>query len=1373
MTEIINGLPGSVRSLFASAERTRIAQLDLGQPAESDSFPCVEAVVSLVWPYSNKDRILSLLLAEPDVRLRSAKGQLKVTFHGAGARQVAKSQVGIGDIVLLRIEGAKWEDTGSTVLTPGKKLEWDLHFKNRVVLEVRRSGSHLATIDYEGTDTPPPALEGPKYQNAKSQKLNGYHDDSLIAFSTPASVKSKRISSGSFIDGSLDPFAGDDGFVVGKGRKRTKFSRTSGSWRLVGEGETSEHEEDLRATSEEAVAQAIEDTVLRLPTQTYDPPEVIVLDDDPSPATSPVEASMPPPLAPIRRPPEKPGEASPQTEHIKTPRLHPLVSPDLPMVSPLARNGENSASYFDVQTPAPSELDAISVPSTSPQEEMIHWNPAAEENIDDGLPEVYKQSIEDAELPHSERQPDSASNYVGRILPISSSATFEAQSAFSNSIAASPFGSGSSGFAGFGSQPKSAFPSTAFGTGTTDSPFAVPLTSSGNDTSFASFGNPSGFGVSRAIGAGVGFGFGTPATTTSSRRFAGFEGQLGPRDVLDDALQDQPLQEMEAAVDQGPMKSSTMQNELDTFRDEPHQSEDDDMYGPARPARSSPSMASVRSGRSGSMHQNGQELFHVTAFDVDAGKLPSLVLPIAQDRNSNKRRDRRRSQQSPFLDGASDILAESESESESSEHDIGAQISSEPVSTPIYSETCESVEPVQVTDLEVVYLDPLTNAESNASFDSVTRAQIAVGPILELQGVPVPQTQAEQLATVQATKDEDKIRTLETTELELEEPESKHAAEQNAIGRPQASEDVSELDGDEARAIQEQLLTPDNTQRDVQDEANFESLRQVPSEQMPPTPDNTQEPGYADVLQLDGTDESRSFEQKEDNLEVSLSPTEQNQKILSRPSRPSLNVAAVSSPYFIARKSPLRSPERQMENTSIREPEEEVDQERAIEHTAQDLLVRESAQTAALSRRHMKRLQNMLGMATPISYYTPLPNLDEHYSHQIDVLAICTADSGAPTRSMSGPKDYNISLYLTDFFLEGTTTVTAQLFRPYKEALPVVHRGEVILLRSFKVQSQKHKMMLLSTDSSAWAVFSLSKLSAKDAEYWDLQVHVPGPPVEYGSEEHVYAKRLMEWWEAGGDLGHTAMTAKIGDRLTHPRTQKSLDRADVTGDISEHLANGTINGLVGADNFQPVDPPRTTRSSRRINNHTDNMENNEHTREGPVAAGPTLESVSPTTARTTRSSRHAADRVDNTDNGDDPASVDIIGPVPEIASPKAGRRTRRSTSILSATPELARSLRSQSAVHELRDGTKYVDGHVPTKKDGVHQLRDGTTYVDENMSPTGRTPNLREKSVVHELRDGTNYVDRSKSPEVRRSARNKRGGSLVHELRDGSKYTDE
>src|SRR5271170_6196959 len=121
-------------SRFSSSTRVPISQLGLASDAQVAHH--IRAVVALVWPYSSSTRALSLLLAEPDVRLRKGKGQVKVSFYGPSAEAVAKGQVGIGDTVKLGLEGAQWIQSSENVSTPGKKIEWDLVFGGKANLDV-------------------------------------------------------------------------------------------------------------------------------------------------------------------------------------------------------------------------------------------------------------------------------------------------------------------------------------------------------------------------------------------------------------------------------------------------------------------------------------------------------------------------------------------------------------------------------------------------------------------------------------------------------------------------------------------------------------------------------------------------------------------------------------------------------------------------------------------------------------------------------------------------------------------------------------------------------------------------------------------------------------------------------------------------------------------------------------------------------------------------------------------------------------------------------------------------------------------------------------------------------------------------------------
>jgi hypothetical protein len=1348
MSNIPNGDIGPSDDLFDPSARTRIAQLALGQP-DSQSSAYIEAEVCLLWPYSSKTGELSLLLVDLDVRVRSAKGQLKVTFHGPGARGVAKSQVGIGDNVRLQLAQAEWINTGDAVSTPGRKVDWDLHLKNQVILDVRRNGTHLATVNYEKAPTPPPTTNAVVDPKNKSLQINRFQDDSLISYSTPASGRSNRLSSGSFIDVLLEPFIDDDGFVFGKGRKRTKFGRTSGSWRLVDDGDDHEREEEEPASPEDTTATRNE---AQLPiVQTNGVSDVIVLDDSTSPETSPANAAMPPPQTLFRRL-EKLREDIPGIENVTNPRLHPLLSPGLPLVSPVVKDVGESFGYLGVQPSASSELNAISISSTSPHEIEFPTEADSGKTSADEDSKCREQVVEDAKVQSLEAKPRSAPSDFNELPSPTFDDAFGLQSpVFGNVATVLPFGSALGSFAGFGTLPPA------------QSSFGAPPTFFGSPTSFVSFGNSSGSSPTTGFGSGMGFGFGTSSLSTSENPFAVKKTQLGSQNAFgasqakgmekDDSLASEIAAGFDnvdpATTNEPQIQSPVVQQDLETFRLErsSEQTEDDDMYGPARPVQRSASVASVSSGKSRLLQRDWQDSLDVTAVDTKTGKLPSPPFPFVQDWHKKGSKTSRSSQHSQFLDGASDEISEDE-ESQSRPNTTTSSEERLPHMSPYGDQMTELVQPA---DLEVTELDSPIDIEVVQNFESVAGAQITVGPMLELEGVSA-QRQTEQTDTIHVVNDYQTTEELATIQPGQDDPSAMHTTTKHHKMEEPADEDDQLKDQNQpSLAMREPLLTPNNTQQDLIEASSLESMQQVPSLQMPLTPDNTQEPAHAEILQFDSTSDLHSIEPRQSDKEILLLEPDKNENLPSRSHRKALNVQAVSSPYFTSHRSPRLSPERQtigIDQAKLQGDENAPPDSQGLDHTMPEEL--HATPKEVLESQPYKRLHSTLGMVTPLSYYTPLPNLFEHFDQQVDVLAACTSNSRKPTRSKTGPKDYNVTIHLADSFLDGATTITAQVFRPYERALPVVERGQAVLLRAFKVQSQKRKTMLLSTNSSAWAVFSAPDVAAKEVEAYELRVKSTGPPVEYGSEERVYAKKLIEWWNSEGAAAHPVMATKQGDNSAEDLNSDNYNKKNGTNGPAEisrgtrssrrtnnrtdNMENDSAQSLV----FEPTSP-KVTPAPRRKTNRTDNNANNHDHAE--VASSPS----SPT--RPTRSSRRLGNRTDNTGNSEESDTADTIEPLPEIMpNPKVGRRPRRSTSVISATLEPSRSLRSQSIVHELRDGTRYVDGHVPTRKDGVHELRDGTNYVD-------RMP--------------------SKSPEVRRSARTKGSKSVVHELRDGAKYVDE
>ena len=110
-----------------------IAHLD---PSVTASGRRVRGIVTLIWPYSLSSQTFSILLAEPDFRLRRQRGQVRLQFKGSSAKALARCDVQSGDYLDLALSDAQWEKEESPSRTPGRGIEWELRFGERVVLQV-------------------------------------------------------------------------------------------------------------------------------------------------------------------------------------------------------------------------------------------------------------------------------------------------------------------------------------------------------------------------------------------------------------------------------------------------------------------------------------------------------------------------------------------------------------------------------------------------------------------------------------------------------------------------------------------------------------------------------------------------------------------------------------------------------------------------------------------------------------------------------------------------------------------------------------------------------------------------------------------------------------------------------------------------------------------------------------------------------------------------------------------------------------------------------------------------------------------------------------------------------------------------------------
>ncbi len=128
---------------LSKAKAIPIASLD---PSAQESFKgiSINAVVTLIWPYSSSTQCAAFLVAEPDFRLRRRKGQIRIQLKGPVARAVGKSGIGIGDAIHLGLEGAQWVTGAVTVETPGRSVDGELLFETKITLQVGHGSMFLS-----------------------------------------------------------------------------------------------------------------------------------------------------------------------------------------------------------------------------------------------------------------------------------------------------------------------------------------------------------------------------------------------------------------------------------------------------------------------------------------------------------------------------------------------------------------------------------------------------------------------------------------------------------------------------------------------------------------------------------------------------------------------------------------------------------------------------------------------------------------------------------------------------------------------------------------------------------------------------------------------------------------------------------------------------------------------------------------------------------------------------------------------------------------------------------------------------------------------------------------------------------------------------
>jgi hypothetical protein len=186
---------------------------------------CIKAVVSLVWPYSSAQREFALLLAEPDFRLRLKKGQTRVRFTKSCAKAIASTGIGIGDTVILGLQGVQFVEKDAGITTPGRSIDWELAFSQTLVVQILRDGNEIANLSIVNA-TPTPAQSPARRKPHATPTQTPLKSSSLQLgegprWSSPAFLKRSRLSDGPFFETGHDPLAANEDAHDKKRRRKS------------------------------------------------------------------------------------------------------------------------------------------------------------------------------------------------------------------------------------------------------------------------------------------------------------------------------------------------------------------------------------------------------------------------------------------------------------------------------------------------------------------------------------------------------------------------------------------------------------------------------------------------------------------------------------------------------------------------------------------------------------------------------------------------------------------------------------------------------------------------------------------------------------------------------------------------------------------------------------------------------------------------------------------------------------------------------------------------------------------------------------------------------------------------------------------------
>jgi hypothetical protein len=1275
-------------------------------------------------------------------------------------------------------------------------------------------------------------------------------------------VKGKRLPSSSFFDASLDPFGDDDGFVVGKGRKRTKFSRQSDSWQLLDRTPSPERGTvDMRLDEAEggrettalptqpqssnnhfepfdglpvegAAFESRPGTTLAAPGDTHSPsnlpesqhfevhPEVP--DASTGHHSQPDEAGqMQPPAARPRRAPSVPYmemdmevmardeiRSLAQSDQ-ETPRLLPLQSPGLPLVSPLTGRSGLLSGYFPDMLDGRWELDARGdeqetltasetrfasvdasndkpVPSTdaekvtllSPEPEVPGRNdlfelssPAQElsPQLGQSLQAVsrssFREEIRQGRVITQEQQQapvnvDESDFEFLNISPLEDKnnrqQTWHLPETSATSLAAVEAHNDDGELA-----------STEASMSVADLPVDATHGMQQNDAQIQPLSNELSKPETTMSH------FGEPAQIENIHAVSGKSPDSSPRVPIDPSL----LNSLEAATElvvgsnRGVQSADDPPGQIRPWADKLDVSAVD---AESQVVYNAPPFPFVQRWHRRPSSQRSRRSSQHSSFDGVSDEVsadePSGVEDVSDGSDKFKTPDRdERSDEDGEI--SKHVLSPTPGLSSPVDDDIRNHNTYTPNKDLVFRNADVPNEAGRVVVLDSSDEDAAYSGRSESSVEDAIASTVVRPPeeTVDLEASQVSdigsetQTSMDDIHEVQTDRIEGPALPLDTARDEPSSPTIHIAVPTQTEGgqteiSPTKRQDVTVqtsrpptepiistqlLDEAPAQKLRYQLVTPENTQQERGHQQRQDHSAELGREgSLPPTPQNTQE--YADVpqptaeLPITAGAEIKVTQTPKMPLSTSIDDVRERRRSprLSRKFPLSQDVTEAVSPYFTSRRASQMCAQDQL--TTLHKPTPA----RSSQGAASDAIQMTEAKLTEIAEADEKvtkgspiKDQLKVGITTSLSYYTPLSVLQDHFSQSVDILAISTTESAEPQRAKSGPRDWHTTLHITESSLLGNRTITAQIFRPYKTALPKVQRGNVVLLRNFKVQSQKRKYMLLSTESSAWAVFFVQR--GKGGEVSEIGVEVVGPPVEYGPEENGHIIELGKWWEAEGEDRHP-----IQKQADHTVKFVPAAKKGDGGEVTHELRDGTV--------------------------YQDNKDNKEH-----VSVSPPYHELRDGTLYRDGLGTEPPDRDATSNQKDDNAVFHELrdGTLYQDETPSRPLRDGQKRSTVTSGEKSS-----------MNEKTKAIEANVPEHVDrNTNMVGESAGNMAEAEPDSGEESPTNEavsSQIYHELRSGQRYADPTPT-QIHTGQLDQQGGqgdgdeSVVHELRDGVTYIDD